>query len=199
MRGVSAPPRGKDVRYLEDKEILELYWARSEQAILETGRKYGAAVKRVAWNILADAQESEECVNDTWLAAWNCIPPRRPDPLLTYLCKIARNLALSRRRKNLARKRNSSFDLALEELEDVLSGSCGPERDYEARELAEAVNGFLSALSREDRLAFLRRYWYGDPVKRIAAGLGLGEHQVSVRLSRIRKKLKNYLEKEGLL
>ena len=199
MRGVSAPPRGKDVRYLEDKEILELYWARSEQAILETGRKYGAAVKRVAWNILADAQESEECVNDTWLAAWNCIPPRRPDPLLTYLCKIARNLALNRRRSNFARKRNSSFDLALEELEDVLSGSCGPERDYEARELAEAVNGFLSALSREDRLAFLRRYWYGDPVKRIAAGLGLGEHQVSVRLSRIRKKLKNYLEKEGLL
>ena len=196
---MSAPPRGKDVRYLEDKEILELYWARSEQAILETGRKYGAAVKRVAWNILADAQESEECVNDTWLAAWNCIPPRRPDPLLTYLCKIARNLALNRRRSNFARKRNSSFDLALEELEDVLSGSCGPERDYEARELAEAVNGFLSALSREDRLAFLRRYWYGDPVKRIAAGLGLGEHQVSVRLSRIRKKLKNYLEKEGLL
>ncbi len=190
---------GKDVTELEDREILDLYWARSEQAILETGRKYGAPVGRVAWNILADHQAAEECVDDTWLAAWNSIPPRRPDPLLTYLCKIARNLALSRRRSGLAQKRNSSFDLALEELEDVLSAPGGPERDYEAKELAEAVNTFLRTLSREDRFAFLRRYWYGDPVKRIAARLGCGEHRVSVRLSRIRKNLKNHLEKEGLL
>ena len=196
---MSAPPRGKDVRYLEDREILELYWARSEQAILETGRKYGAPVGRVARNILGDAQEAEECVNDTWLAAWNSIPPQRPDPLLTYLCKIARNGALSRRRRSLAQKRNSSFDLALEELEEVLSTPGSPERDYEARELAHAVNGFLGSLPREDRIAFLRRYWYGDPVKLIAARLGSGEHRISVRLSRIRKNLKSYLEKEGYL
>ena len=190
---------GKDVTRMEDKEILNLYWARSEQAILETGRKYGVPVSWVAWNILGDRQGAEECVNDTWLAAWNSIPPQRPDPLLTYLCKIARNLALSRRRRSLARKRNSSFDLALEELETVLASSEGPERSYEARELAEAVNGFLRTLSREDRFAFLRRYWYGDHVKQIAARLGGGEHRISVRLSRIRKNLKCYLEKEGLL
>ena len=184
---------------MDDKEILELYWARSEQAIAETGRKYGAAVGRVARNILADAQEAEECVNDTWLAAWNSIPPRRPEPLLTYLCKIARNGALSRRRQSLAQKRNSSFDLALDELEEVLAAPGSPERDYETRELAAAVNGFLAGLSREDRFAFLRRYWYGDPVKLVASRLGWGEHRVSVRLSRIRKNLKNHLEKEGLL
>ena len=187
------------MKNLDDKEILELYWARSEQAIAETGRKYGAAVGRVARNILADAQEAEECVNDTWLAAWNSIPPRRPDPLLTYLCKIARNGALSRRRQSLAQKRNSSFDLALDELEEVLAAPGSPERDYETRELAAAVNGFLAGLSREDRIAFLRRYWYGDPVKDVAARLGSGEHRISVRLSRIRKNLKSYLEKEGLL
>ena len=184
---------------MEDREILDLYWARSEQAIAETGRKYGRTVGRVARNILGDAQEAEECVNDTWLAAWNSIPPRRPDPLLTYLCKIARNTALSRRRDRLAQKRNSSYDLALDELEAVLSTPGGPERDYEARELSAAVNGFLRTLSAEDRYAFLRRYWYGDPVKVIAAKLGGGEHRISVRLSRIRKKLKNDLEKEGLL
>ena len=187
------------MKNLDDKEILELYWARSEQAIAETGRKYGAAVGRVVRNILADAQEAEECVNDTWLAAWNSIPPRRPDPLLTYLCKIARNGALSRRRRSLAQKRNSSFDLALDELEEVLAAPGSPERDYETRELAAAVNGFLAGLSREDRFAFLRRYWYGDPVKLVASRLGWGEHRVSVRLSRIRKNLKNHLEKEGLL
>lgn len=190
---------GKDVKHMEDRQILDLYRIRSEQAILETEQKYGAQVGRVARNILGDRLEAEECVNDTWLAAWNSIPPQQPDPLLTYLCKIARNLALSHRRASLAQKRNSSFDLALDELEAVLSSAGGPEREYDARELSAAVNTFLSALSREDRVAFLRRYWYGDPVKLIAASLGSGEHRISVRLSRIRKNLKSYLKKEGLL
>ncbi len=184
---------------MDDNQILELYGARSEQAIRETDRKYGAPVRRVARNILGDEQEAEECVNDTWLAAWNNIPPRRPDPLLTWLCRVARNSALARRRASLAQKRNSSFDLALDELEEVLAAPGSPERDYEARELAAAVNGFLAGLSQEDRFAFLRRYWYGDPVKLVAAKLGWGEHRVSVRLSRIRKNLRIYLEKEGLL
>ena len=165
---------------MDDREILELYWARSEQAILETGRKYGATVRRVARNILGDEQDAEECVNDTWLGAWNSIPPRRPDPLLTYLCRICRNAALSRRRAKSAQKRNSSFDLALEELEGCLAAPGSPERDYEARELAAAVNGFLETLSFEDRYAFLRRYWYGDRVETVAADLGLSRSAVSV-------------------
>ena len=184
---------------MEDRAILDLYFARAERAIEETGRKYGVPVRRVARNILGSEQDAEECVDDTWLAAWNSIPPLRPDPLLTWLCRVARNGALARRRASLAQKRNSSFDLALDELEELLAAPGSPERDYEARELAAAVNGFLAGLSREDRFAFLRRYWYGDEVARIAARLGLSPHRLSVRLSRIRKKLKNDLEKEGLL
>ena len=187
------------MRNLDDNQILELYGARSEQAIRETDRKYGPPVRRVARNILGDERDAEECVNDTWLAAWNSIPPLRPDPLLTWLCRVTRNGALARRRASLAQKRNSSFDLALDELEELLAAPGSPERDYEARELAAAVNGFLAGLPREDRFAFLRRYWYGDEVARIAARLGLSPHRLSVRLSRIRKKLKNDLEKEGLL
>ena len=183
---------------MEDKQILELYWARSEQAIAETGRKYGAPVRRVALNILRDEQDAE-CVNDTWLGAWNSIPPQRPDPLLTYLCKIARNAALSRRRASLAQKRNSSFDVALEELEACLAAPDSPEGELEARDLATAINGFLAELPYEDRYVFLRRYWYGDELSRIADQMGGHSHRLSVRLSRTRKKLKNYLEKEGLL
>ena len=184
---------------MEDKQILELYWARSEQAIAETGRKYGAPVRRVALNILRDEQDADECVNDTWLGAWNSIPPQRPDPLLTYLCKIARNAALSCRRASLAQKRNSSLDVALEELEACLAAPDSPEGELEARDLAAAINGFLAELPYEDRYVFLRRYWYGDELSRIADQMGGQSHRLSVRLSRTRKKLKNYLEKEGLL
>ena len=184
---------------MEDRAILDLYFARAERAIEETGRKYGVPVRRVARNILGSEQDAEECVDDTWLAAWNSIPPARPDPLLTYLCKICRNRALSMWRDRHARKRDSSFDLALEELEDVLAAKGSPEREYEARELSAAVNGFLAGLSAEDRFAFLRRYWYGDTVKAVAARLGSGEHRITLRLSRIRRKLKEHLEQEGLL
>ena len=184
---------------MDDKQILELYWARSEQAIVETGRKYGAPVRRVTLNILRDEQDADECVNDTWLGAWNSIPPQRPDPLLTYLCKIARNAALSRRRANLAQKRNSSFDVALEELEACLAAPDSPEGELEARDLAAAINGFLTRLSYEDRYVFVRRYWYGDELSRIADQMGGQSHRLSVRLSRTRNKLKDYLEKEGLL
>lgn len=184
---------------MDDKEILALYWARSEQAIEETGRKYGVTVRRVARNILGDERDAEECVNDTWLAAWNSIPPQRPDPLLTWLCRVARNGALARRRDSRAKKRDASFDVALEELEDCLAVPAQPERDYDARELSAAVNRFLAGLSYVDRCAFLRRYWFGDELSRIANRLEMQPHRLSVRLSRIRKNLKNYLEKEGLL
>lgn len=184
---------------MDDNEILALYWARSEQAIAETGRKYGRPVGHIARNILQNEQDAEECVSDTWLAAWNSIPPQRPNPLLSYLCKICRNRALSRRRAENAQKRRNSFDVALEELEDCLADSGTPERDYEARELGAAMNRFLAALPPEDRCAFLRRYWFGDDLQDLAREMGLAPHRLSVRLSRVRKKLKLQLEQEGLL
>ena len=184
---------------MEDNQIIELFFQRDETALTHTRERYGSRLQALAFRILGNREDAEECENDTYWRAWNSIPPQRPDPLLTYLCKIARNAALSRRRASLAQKRNSSFDVALEELEACLAAPDSPEGELEARDLAAAINGFLAELPYEDRYVFLRRYWYGDELSRIADQMGGQSHRLSVRLSRTRKKLKNYLEKEGLL
>ena len=183
---------------MTDTEIIDLFFARSEQAIEALDRKHGAAVTRVARNILGNAQDAEECVNDTYLGAWNTIPPRRPDPLRTFVCKIARNLAVTRYHADTAQKRNSRYDLALDELEEVLCGSGGVEESLEAKELAEAINAFLAGLSRSERFLFMRRYWYADAAQTIADMTGSTAGSVTVRLYRIRKKLRRFLKKEGL-
>ena len=190
---------GKKVTRLDDRKIIDLFYARSEQAIDELGKKYGAYVKQVAFNILHDAQEVEEAVNDTYLAVWNTIPPQNPDPLLTYVCRIARNLAVTRLREKTAEKRNSSYDAALDELADVLPASETVESACAAAELTAAIDRFLDDSSYDDRYMFMRRYWYGDSILDIAAAMHLGSHRVTVRLSRVRKRLSDYLKKEGLL
>lgn len=184
---------------LEDSRIIDLFFERSEQAIDELDRKYGKAVAASAANILSDRQDVEECRNDTYLAAWNSIPPHRPQPLVSYVCRIARNLAISRLRADSAAKRNRSLDLVLDELEDCIPSGMSVETEYEARELAEAVNRFLSGLKYDDRFLFVRRYWYADPVKDIAAQMHERESRVSMRLFRLREKLRKTLKKEGLL
>ena len=184
---------------MEDSRIIDLFFAREEQAITELMNAHGAAAARVAGNILNNPQDAEECVSDACLAAWNTIPPRRPDPLRTYLCKITRNLALKRYHANTAAKRGGGYALALEELEEVLPARGNVEADYIVRELSSAVGTFLDTLDYDDRFMFVRRYWYADSVKDIAAMMHLGAHRVSVRLSRIRKRLQAYLKKEGLL
>ena len=184
---------------MTDTEIISLFFERSEQAITELDKKHGCAVARVARNILGNAQDTEECVNDTYLGTWNAIPPHRPSPLRTFVCRIARNLATKKYHSNTAEKRNSQYDLALDELEEVLSDSHSVEEAVEAKELSTAINGFIATLNKSDRFIFMRRYWYSDPVQDIARMADSTTSSVTVRLFRIREKLRFYLEKEGLL
>lgn len=184
---------------MTDTEIINLFFERSEQAITELDKKHGNAVARVARNILGNSQDTEECVNDAYLGTWNTIPPHKPSPLRTFVCKIARNLATKKYHSNTADKRNSQYDLALDELEEYLSDRDSVEETYEAQELREAINGFMATLNYSDRFIFMRRYWYSDPVQDIAKMAHSTNNSVTVRLFRIREKLRLYLEKEGLL
>lgn len=177
----------------EDEEIIELFFARSEDAIRELHLKYGKICHRLSYNILNDAQDAEDCVNDAYLGAWNAIPPARPDPLLPYLCKIVRNISLKLYHRKGAARRNSSHTIAMEEIEACLAGPDTVEAQIEARELARHIEGFLDTLSPENRAIFMRRYWFFDSCRDIAQRAGLTEKNVTVRLTRIRRKLKEYL------
>ena len=184
---------------LEDSRILDLFFERSEQAIRELDQKYGPTIRKTASNILRDRRDVEECVNDTYLGCWNRIPPQRPNPLISFVCKIARNLAVSRLRSETAVKRNASFDAVLDEIEEFIPSGSNPEADYTAKELAAAVDRFLAGLAYDDRYLFVRRYWFADSVKDIAAAIHSSENRTSVRLFRLREKLRNTLKKEGYL
>ena len=183
---------------MEDQAIIGLFFDRSEQAITELSNKYGRLCYKIAGNILHNPLDTEECVNDTYLCVWNSVPPQQPSPLMTYVCSIARNLALKKYHAGIAVKRDSHYDVALDELEACLSGPDTAESAYSAKELAELLNRFLSGLDQENRVIFLRRYWYADGVCAIAVRLHMSENQVSVRLHRVRKKLQAYLRKEGI-
>lgn len=185
---------------MEDREILDLLFDRSQLALEELEQKYGRKMKRLAENLLGDSGAAEECVNDACLGAWNSIPPNRPDPLLPYLYRIVRNLCLKRRRADSAQKRGGDgFDTAFEELEQCLAGTQDPAADLEVKELSQLLNGFLKSLSRRDRVLFLGRYWFGEPYATLSIKLNMTENNAAVRLSRIRSKLRNYLAEKGAL
>lgn len=184
---------------MEDSRIIDLLFERSEQAIEELDKKYGAAVKKTAANILSDRLDVEECANDTYLGVWNSIPPHRPNPLVSFVCRIARNIAVNRFHANIAEKRGSNYSLVLDELEECIPSGMSVETEIEAKELTEAINRFLSALGREDRFLFVRRYWYADSVADLAAMTDGNANRISVRLFRIREKLMKSLKKEGFL
>ena len=184
---------------MTDEEIINLFFERSEQAISELAKKHGPAVSRVALNILKDEEDAKECVNDTWLGAWNSIPPNRPDPLRTYVCRIARNLATKRYHANSAKKRDSQYDLALEEFAECIPDCSTVESALAAKELAEIINRFLDTLSYEDKFVFMRRYWYADSLADIAKMAEMSYNSVAVRLHRVKGKLKKLLLKEGVL
>lgn len=184
---------------MEDSRIIELFYARSEQAIKELSKKYGALCTHVARNILNSRQDAEECVNDAYLGAWNTIPPENPNPLRTYICRIVRNLSIMRYHSNTAKKRNSYYDAALDELEDCITSASSVEDEISVRELSRLLDAFLDNLDVENRVIFVRRYWYSDSVSEIAEKLGVSSNNISVRLSRIRSKLKKFLEKEGYI
>ena len=184
---------------MDEKEIMELYWARSERAIDETARKYGRFCHSIAFNILANREDSEECVNDTWLHTWNAIPPRKPNKLAAFLGKITRNLALKKYEKYTAAKRGGGqVPLALEELAECIPDPDSMERRMDDRMLADVLNVFLSGLSPETRRIFLRRYWNLSSVKEIAMEYGISESKVKMSLMRTRGKLRSFLEQEGI-
>ncbi len=181
----------------EDIKIIELFYARKEQAIAEVSDKYGAACKAVAKNILKNELDAEECVNDAYLALWNSIPPEKPDPLRSYLFKVVRNISVAKYHTNTSLKRNSYYDTALEELEDCLAAPVGVQEEITAEALSRSIDAFLDTLSKHDRVMFVRRYWYSDSVSELAGRFCISQNNISVRLSRIRDKLKKHLEKEG--
>lgn len=183
---------------MEDQEIIELFFARSEQAIAQLQNKYGKRCLKVAGNILNNRLDAEECVNDSYLAVWNTIPPQSPDPLLTYVCHIVRNLSIKRYHANSAWKRNSHYDIALDELEECIQTEETVENEIAVKELAEAINQFLGTLSKENRMMFVRRYWFSDSVADVARMFQISSRNASLRLVRIRKGLKKYLEREGI-
>jgi RNA polymerase sigma-70 factor (ECF subfamily) len=184
---------------MDDREIINLFFERSEQAIIELSKKYGGVCRKISQNILNNSLDAEECVNDAYLGAWNSIPPKEPNPLLTYVCRIVRNLSIKKYHSNAAMKRNSYYDIALDELEDCIGDTNTVESDYSAQELAEMINHFLDTLDKDSRVMFVRRYWFSDPLPEIAAIFNISNHNASVRLFRTREKLHKYLEKEGVL
>ena len=183
---------------MEDAEIIALYFARSERAITETARKYGDDAMKIAKNILNSTSDAEECVNDAYLGAWNAIPPQEPNPLRAYFFRIVRNPALRRYHADHAAKRNSIYDVALDELEACLPSGETLDDQIAAQKLGSAFNSFLASLDQINRMIFMRRYWYSDTVGDIAKMTGLSENGVSAHLFRTRAKLKKYLRKEGI-
>ena len=183
---------------MEDRHIVALFLRRAETAIAAVAKKYGPRLTALAQNILRDRRDAEEAVSDTYLALWNTIPPQEPDPLSAYSFRICRNTSLNKHRANTAQMRNAAYDLSLEELADCIPDTA-MEQTLTARELGRAMDAFLAKQSRESRIIFLRRYWFGDSIKAIATALGMKESAVSARLSRTRSALNLYLIKEGYL
>ena len=185
---------------MDDRQIIELYNERSEAAIWSTADKYGKHCHYIAYNILYNDQDSEECVNDTWLRAWNTIPPQQPNKLSAYLGKITRNLALDRYKfYNREKRGKGQTSLVLEELGECISAGNRTEQEIDAQLLVEALSRFLRNLSTEKRQILVRRYWYLSPVKEIARDFEMSESSVKTILHRTRIKLKHFLEKEGIV
>lgn len=180
-----------------ESRILDLLWQRSEDAIAALSQHFGKRLYQTAMNILGHHQDAEEVVSDTYLALWNAIPPKRPEPLAPYVYRIGRNLALNRLRTSSAQKR-SGYTVSLEELAGCIANEDLWEQ-LDARALGQAIDAFLCTIRRENRILFLRRYWFGDSISALAQEFHLTENALSVRLSRIRDQLKQYLTKEGLL
>lgn len=183
---------------MEDSEVIELYWRRNEAAIRETRRKYGRYLAKIAHNILSSREDGEEVVNDTCLKAWNSIPPNRPDSLSAYLGKIARRLSIDALRTRTREKRGAEeYALSLSELEECVPAGVGPEEELELSLLAQAINDYLRTLVPQARSAFIGRYFYLDPLKEVAAHLGMSESKAKSMLYRVRQGLKTYLTQEG--
>lgn len=184
---------------MEDSQILDLFFNRSEMAIKETDTKYGGYCYKIAYSILANQEDSEESVSDTYLSAWNIIPPRRPATLSTFLGKLTRNISINRFKKNTAQKRGGrEIDVALDELDECVSGVESAEDALMRKEILASLNRFLAGLSAEERDVFLCRYWYVNSLDEIASKTGFSVGKIKSMLHRTRGKLGKHLNKEGL-
>ncbi len=185
---------------MDDNAIMDLFWERSEDAIAETTARYGGYCFSIAYNILNNSEDSEESVNDTYLAAWNTMPPKRPHSLAAYLGKMTRYISLDRWKNRTAQKRGGGeVPLVLDELEECVSGEESVEREFLKKEFAQKINRFLGELPETERRVFLCRYWYMDSVKEIAERFGYSESKTASMLHRTRGKLQKMLKKEGFV
>ncbi len=192
----------KDSRvHREDREIVKLFLERDEGALREVRDKYGSMMDRLARNVVGDASDAEECVSDALLAAWNSIPPQEPEKLGPYMARLTRNVSVDRLRRETTAKRGGGVaDVSFCELEECIPGDVGSLEELADREeIARVINGFLSESGRSGRIIFVRRYWYMDSIPDIASSLGFTESKVKMTLSRMRKKLREKLEKEGII
>ena len=185
---------------MEDSQLIELFWQKNPEAVSEAAGKYGAYCFAIARRILQSPEDCEECVNDVWLRAWNAIPPQRPGVLRLFLGRVTRNLAFDRLQRQKAEKRGGGeIALVLDELEECIPGPVTVERELEGKALSTAIDGWLRTLPQEDRVLFVRRYWYGVPLQELARERGEDPARLAQRMLRLRKRLKKALEKEGYL
>ena len=184
---------------MEDNQIIELYFSRDESALTETANKYGTFCLRIAMHVVNVREDAEECVNDTYHAAWNQIPPIRPDSFKAFLGRIVRNFAISKYRAMHARKRFNGLEVMLSELKDCIPSTESVEQEIEAKELTEYINAWLAGLKPEDRALFVCRYWYGDEVRDLAKRCGVTGTRMTQRMLRLRRKLKAFLEEKGVV
>ena len=180
---------------MDDKQIIDLYFARSETAISATVGKYGRMLKSIAYGILKNVPDSEECENDTYLTAWNRIPPQTPNNLAAFLGRIVRNIAINKYEYYTADKRNRDLEIALDEIGEIIGGEPA---GFEAVVISDCISAYLHSKGYTKRVVFVRRYWYGDGISKIASDYGFSESKVKSMLMRMRKELKVYLERNGI-
>ena len=181
---------------MDDLEVIGLYWERNERAINETNIKYGRLLYKISLNILSNHEDSQECVNDTYINAWKSIPPEKPRSFTAYLGRIVRNLSIDYWNKNRAQKRYSGGDILLSELEDCIPSVNTVWTEIESKTLSGIVSDWLNTLPKEDRIVFVRRYWYGDSIKDLASRVGTTPSKLASRMYRLRSDLKDVLDKE---
>ena len=183
---------------MQDAQIVELYWNRDERAISESDVHYGAYCRRIATNILTNNEDAEETVNDTWYRTWENVPPQRPASLSAFFGRIVRNLSISRYRANHAQKRYNGVTVLLSELDDCVPSNVSISQALEGKLLAETIDRWLTGIPADDRILFLRRYWFGDAVNVLAKECGVTQNQMAQRMLRLRRNLKSLLEQEGI-
>lgn len=183
---------------VEDEQIIELYLQRNEKAVEETQNKYGSYCFRIAKNILTIFEDAEECVNDTWNSTWNKIPPIIPVSLKAFLGKLIRDISLSRYRANHAQKRYRGIEVMLDELQECIPSDFDVEQNFDEQQLSEIINSWLDGLSKEDRVLFIKRYYYGDAVKALSRVYGCTENQMAQKMLKLRKNLKAFLCTKGV-